>query len=66
MGAIGDIAEIIRGVTYGKSQSSEIKKDGMLPLLRANNIQSEILLEPIVYVDEELVSPEQYLRMGMY
>ncbi|HBI7612568.1 TPA: restriction endonuclease subunit S [Escherichia coli] len=61
---LGDIAEIIRGVTYGKSQSSEIKKDGMLPLLRANNIQSEILLEPIVYVDEELVSPEQYLRMG--
>jgi type I restriction enzyme S subunit len=61
---LGDVAEIIRGVTYGKAQSSEIKKDGMLPLLRANNIQSEILLEPLVYVDEELVSPEQYLRMG--
>nr|WP_225085325.1 restriction endonuclease subunit S [Pectobacterium colocasium] len=61
---LGDIAEIIRGVTYGKAQSSEIKKDGMLPLLRANNIQSEILLEPLVYVNEELVSPEQYLRMG--
>ena len=61
---LGDVAEIIRGVTYGKAQSSETKKDGMLPLLRANNIQSEILLEPLVYVDEELVSPEQYLRMG--
>ncbi|VEI71119.1 restriction endonuclease subunit S [Serratia rubidaea] len=61
---LGEIAEIIRGVTYGKVQSSEIKKEGMLPLLRANNIQSEILIEPLVYVDENLVSSEQYLRTG--
>lgn len=61
---LGEVAEIIRGVTYGKAQSSEAEKEGMIPLLRANNIQSKILIEPLVYVDEKLVSSEQYLRTG--
>ncbi|WP_426761726.1 restriction endonuclease subunit S [Hafnia paralvei] len=61
---LGEVAEIIRGVTYGKAQSSEVEKEGMIPLLRANNIQSKILIEPLVYVDEKLVSSEQYLRTG--
>lgn len=61
---LGEVAEIIRGVTYGKTQSSEVEKKGMIPLLRANNIQSKILIEPLVYVDEKLVSAEQHLHAG--
>lgn len=61
---LGEISEIIRGVTYGKTQFSETKQEGMAPLLRANNIQSELLLEPIVYVDKTLISFEQYLHKG--
>ncbi len=61
---LGSIAEIIRGVTYTKNQCFDVKTVGTIALLRANNIQEQIVLEPLIYVDTNIVSKEQLLLPG--
>jgi restriction endonuclease S subunit len=41
---LGDICEIVRGVTYKKDQAGEQPAKGMLPILRATNIQDNALV----------------------
>src|SRR5262245_45704014 len=59
-----DVADVIRGVTYEKSQSSKEPKPGLVPLLRATNISGELDFEDLVYVPEHVVDEDQYLRPG--
>ncbi|AVE79313.1 restriction endonuclease subunit S [Klebsiella michiganensis] len=61
---LGGIAEIIRGVTYTKNQCFDVKTVGTIALLRANNIQEQIVLDPLIYVDANIVSKEQLLLPG--
>lgn len=62
----GEIAQLLRGVSYKKAVASETPKDSYLPILRATNIQSErlILDSALVYVPDEYVKPEQRLKIG--
>ena len=63
---VGDICEIVRGVTYKKNQASEQPGKGKVPILRATNIQDTTLVldSDLVYVPSELVSAVQRLRVG--
>jgi len=55
----------IRGVSYKPIDSSDIKKDGYIPLLRANNIKDgKINYDNLIYVKEEKVKENQFLKKG--
>lgn len=61
---LGEIAEVIRGVTYGKSDSSETLLLDYAPLLRANNINRVLNFEKLVFVPKNLIAEQQYVRCG--
>ncbi len=63
---LADVADVVRGVTYKKDDATEKPTKGLIPILRANNIQDGTLeLDgDLVYVPRDLVSDEQVLRKG--
>ena len=63
---LGDICEIVRGVSYKKDQASDQPEKGKVPILRATNIQDNALVldSDLVYVPSDVVSDEQMLRVG--
>lgn len=62
---LGEIASIVRGVTFSKSDAVNQPADGHLPVLRAGNIQDSLVLDDdLVYVPREKVNEKQILRQG--
>ena len=63
---LSEIADFIRGVSYKKGDASDTPQKGLLPILRATNIQDDKLItdEYLVYVPEKYVKPEQFLKNG--
>lgn len=61
---LGEIAEIIRGVTYGKSDASDSPLPGYAPLLRGNNINRVLNFDRPVFVPQKLISDHQYIQTG--
>ena len=61
-----DLFTVVRGVTYQKADAKDSPAEGLLPLLRANNIQGSVNFEDLVYVPAALVSEDQILRSGDY
>ena len=63
---LGDIAQVVRGVTYKKEQASGQPATDMLPILRATNVQDGTLVldSDLVFVPAALVSDTQKLRVG--
>lgn len=61
-----DLFTVVRGVTYQKADAKDLPEEGLLPLLRANNIQGSVNFEDLVYVPVALVSEDQILRPGDY
>ncbi len=62
---LADIATVVRGVSFDKSQVSDEARKNSIPILRAGNIQDSLLTDfDLVYVPEELVSEEQQMRRG--
>lgn len=59
-----DIASLIRGVSYDKSVVSTSEREGYIPILRANNIQKDLILNDLVYVPSDFVKEEQMIRNG--
>ena len=59
---VKEISEFIRGVSYRKNQSSKTPKDNYVPILRANNINSQLNYEDLVYVQREKVKDEQFVK----
>ncbi len=63
VGKLGDIAELIRGVTYDSSEIRSQDESGVIPILRATNISGNVIdLDEMVYVSRENVSDVQVLR----
>jgi very-short-patch-repair endonuclease/restriction endonuclease S subunit len=59
------LAELVRGVSYKKEDSSASPFISSTPLLRATNITgSSLTFDDLVYVPNHYVSPEQYLQKG--
>ena len=61
---LGEIAEIIRGVTYGKSDASDIPQADYVPLLRGNNINRTLNFDSPVFVPKQLLNDAQYVKAG--
>ena len=59
-----EIATLIRGVSYDKKVASLSAKDDYIPVLRANNIQKNLVLNDLVYVPSDLVKEDQMIRKG--
>ena len=59
------LADLVRGVTYKREEASREPVTGMLPIIRANNIQDgQLALDDLIYVPASRVSREQRLRRG--
>ena len=62
---LGELGDLVRGVTYKRQETTDTSRSGYLPVLRATNIQDrQLLLEELVYVKDEKVSDSQLLRRG--
>jgi len=62
---LGDVAEVVRGVTFKKAVSSGTPVDGWVPVLRAGNISNQLLTaENLVWIPPDLVSGPQMLAVG--
>ncbi|MFZ4776639.1 MAG: restriction endonuclease subunit S [Terrimicrobiaceae bacterium] len=61
---LGDVLQVIRGVTYRKEESRKSPDGGFIPVLRATNIQGILGFEDLVYVPAKDVSEIQTLRSG--
>ena len=62
---VGDLAEQVRGVTYGKEDASKTPATGFLPVLRAGNItDGGLVFDDLVYVPAGRVSARQKIKKG--
>jgi type I restriction enzyme S subunit len=62
-GKLGDIAELVRGVTYGSDDIKSQSAIDVIPILRATNISGNIVdLNNMVYVPKQNVSNDQLLN----
>lgn len=62
---IGDLAEQVRGVSYGKEDASKVPLKGYLPVLRAGNItDTGLTYEDLVYVPATRISDKQKIKRG--
>ncbi len=63
---LSEVADLVRGVSYPKTDAREEPAPGYVPMLRATNIQnaSLVLDSDMVFVAERNVAPDQLLRPG--
>lgn len=62
--SIGELCEVLRGVSYSKEDARNVAATGYVPLLRAMNIERELTFDPLVWVPSKYVAPAQMLRVG--
>jgi type I restriction enzyme S subunit len=62
---IGDICDQIRGVSYSPEDTSNIQKDGYVPIYRAHNIQKYGLnSEKMIFIKSAKIADKQYIKSG--
>lgn len=60
---VAELAEQIRGVTYGKEDAKTNPRPGYLPVLRAGNIADDgLVFDNLVFVPAERIAPAQKIR----
>jgi type I restriction enzyme, S subunit len=60
---VGELAEQVRGVSYGKQDASPAPLPGYLPVLRAGNItDAGLVFDDLVFVPAERISTKQRIR----
>jgi type I restriction enzyme S subunit len=60
---LGEVAEVIRGITYSADVASDVPREDFLPILRAGNIQSKLQVEEnLVWVPKSLVRVHQKIK----
>lgn len=65
LSTIGDVAEIIRGVTYSKADTLSAGDKDAIPLLRATNLEVDSIdFEDMVYVPKRVVKAQQFLELN--
>jgi type I restriction enzyme S subunit len=63
VGTLGDVAELVRGVTYGSDDIKSQSAIDVIPILRATNISGNVVdLNNMVYVPKQNVSNTQLLN----
>src|SRR6185312_7806320 len=61
---LGELVSILRGVSYKKEDAAEEKDAGLIPILRATNINGSLKFEDLVWVPEKYVDENQMLQKG--
>ncbi|KQT41360.1 MULTISPECIES: restriction endonuclease subunit S [unclassified Methylophilus] len=61
---LNEVADVIRGVTYGRSDASDDQIDEHVPLLRGNNIDRILNFDKPVYVPRKFLSESQFIKKG--
>jgi type I restriction enzyme, S subunit len=62
---VSELADQVRGVTYGKGDASSAPRPGYLPVLRAGNItENGLTFDDLVFVPAERVSEKQRIRQN--
>lgn len=61
---LGELGKLIRGVSYKKADARTKLGVGLVPILRATNLQEAIVFTELVYVPTKYVKAEQYLQPG--
>ena len=62
---LGDVAALIRGVSYDGGEASLVHRSGFAPLLRAGNIMGELVLErDLVWVPDARIARTQWMLPG--
>jgi type I restriction enzyme S subunit len=61
---VGEIADLLRGITYKKEQASKNLIEGYKPIIRANNINDSLNFQDLVYVPMSLIKEEQLVKKG--
>jgi len=61
---LNEVADVIRGVTYGKSDASDDPINDYVPLLRGNNIDRTLNFDKPVYVPRKLLNESQFIKKG--
>lgn len=60
---LGEIAEVIRGVTFSKEEGQSLPSEGLLPVIRAGSIQKSLLLhEDQIWVPQDKINEKQKIR----
>ena len=61
---IGEVADIVRGVTYSKGDTLSATDNDAVPLLRATNLEVDSIdFEDMVYVPKRVVKAQQFLQL---
>lgn len=58
---LGDVVEIVRGITFPGSEKSKVPENGRIACLRTSNVQDQIEWDDILYIREQFVSREDQL-----
>ena len=58
---LGDVVEIVRGITFPGNEKSKVPATGRIACLRTSNVQDQIEWDDILYIGEEFVSREDQL-----
>lgn len=62
---LGEIANVIRGVTFGRSDGHSTPTKNHLPVLRAGNIQNRLILEKdLVWVPQSKIRKNQLIKQN--
>jgi type I restriction enzyme S subunit len=60
---VADLAEQLRGVSYGKEDASSTPRPGFLPILRAGNITDDgLVFDDLVFVPADRIADKQKIR----
>jgi type I restriction enzyme S subunit len=60
---LGDVVEIIRGITFPGSEKTKVPEKGRVACLRTTNVQDQIEWDDLLYIREEFVSREDQILM---
>jgi type I restriction enzyme, S subunit len=61
---VGDISNIIRGISYTKGDEVPFAKDNYAPLLRSNNINNGVNFEKLVFVPKDFIEDPKWIKIG--
>ena len=64
MTTLGNIARVVRGVSYKKMDARSVSGRELVPVLRATNIGQALNFQDLVYVPDKYVKHEQMLKLG--
>lgn len=60
---LGDVVEVVRGITFPASEKSKVPEEGRVACLRTTNVQDRIEWDDLLYVRREFVTRgEQFVR----